>query len=185
MNVLKFVCMTTSFGGRDISELKAAVPELELCIDTEGDAMKNFMRLITWTNGPAVLIEDDAEPCLGFREKITAAVSRCPHRIINFFSLRKKDYEVGAPFFESGSKYIGNVCFYLPPWYGYQIAEYYKTWERKKEHPTGYDLLMADWLKSRKEDYLQWFPHLVNHRICKSLIDPRRSSRRTDARFEK
>ena len=181
----RFVCMTTSFGGRDLSELQAAVPGLELCIDTEGDAMKNFLRLITWSEGPLVLLEDDAEPCDGFYNKVLNATAQCPHRIINFFSLRKKDYQVGHPFFEAGSKYLGNVCYYLPAGYGQQIAEYYKTWPRKAEHPTGYDLLMADWLKSRKESYLQWFPHLVNHKVCKSIINPRRSSARTDKHFTK
>ena len=175
-----FVVMTTSFGKRDISHLIEAIPNLIICTDYRGDAMGNFINSLMASDKPCVHLEDDIDICDDFVDKIKQAISCHPNRVINFFSLRKKGYELKRPYEETGSKYLMNQCFYLPCGYGQQIAEFYKGWERKKEHPTGLDLLIADFLKSRKERYIQWFPHLVNHKQCRSLINPRRSSKRND-----
>lgn len=183
MGDLKFIVMTTSFGGRDISSLRNAVPGLIECVDHNHDAMGNFLNSMIYTTCPCVHLEDDIELCDGFLEKITHAVSIYPNNVINFFSLRSKDYILRRPYFELGSRYMMNQCFYLPEGYGPMIAEFYASWGRKSEHPTGYDILMADFLKSRREKYVQWFPHLVNHIECRSLINPKRSSKRTDKNF--
>lgn len=185
MENLEFIVMTTSFGGRDISHIRAAVPNLRVCMDYNHDAMGNFLNSMNMTENPAVHLEDDIELCDGFYEKIVAAVEQYPDYIINFFSLRKKDYELRKPYFETGSKFMMNQCFYIPAGAGPQIAKFWETWPRKVEHPTGYDILMADWMKSRKMKYVQWFPHLVNHVECKSLINPKRSSKRSDPNFQK
>lgn len=177
--------MTTAFGNRDISHIKAAIPDLKLCIDYRHDAMTNFFNSITFTENAAVHLEDDIELCDGFYEKILNAVAQYPDRVINFFSLRKKDYEIGHPFEEKGAKFMMNQCYYLPKGYGQRIYEYWKTWTRKQEHPTGYDILMADWMKSEGIDYIQWFPHLVNHLEGTSLINPRRPKKRIDTKFTK
>lgn len=177
--------MTTAFGGRDISEIQAAIPNLKVCVDYRHDAMGNFLNSMRMTDAPSVHLEDDVVLCNGFLDKIVDAVSAYPDHIINFFSLRGEDYEIGKPYLVPGRRYIGNVCFYLPEHYGPMIADYYKEWKGKEKDPTGYDLMMADFLKGRKEKYVQWFPHLVNHMECKSLINPRRSSKRTDKRFQK
>ena len=182
---LTYIVRTTSFGGRDISEMKEKIPNLFVLVDYNHDAMGSFLNALTYTDGPMVILEDDAELCENFVNKVEEAISQYPSQIINFFSLRKKDYEIRKPYEESGAKFIGNVCNYLPAQYGKKIAEYYKVWKRKEEHPTGYDLLMADWMKENKLKYIQWFPHLVNHKECKSLINPKRSSKRTDKNFNK
>jgi hypothetical protein len=183
--LMEYIVRTTSFGGRDLSEMKAAIPNLKVVTDYNHDAMGNFLNAMSMTSEPAIQLEDDAILCNNFCERIEEAVSHYPDLIINFFSLRKGDYDVRKPYMQTGSKFIGNVCVYIPAGFGPAIAEYYKVWERKKTDPTGYDLLMADWMKERKLKYVQWFPHLVNHAVCKSLIDPRRSSKRTDNFFMK
>jgi GR25 family glycosyltransferase involved in LPS biosynthesis len=182
---IEFIVMTTAFGNRDISEMKRAIPNLQLCVDYNHDAMVNFLNSMRMTDKPAVHLEDDAILCDDFVSKITRAIELYPDNIINFFSLRKKDYEVRKPFFELGSKYIGNVCFYVPATYGNRIADFYNVWDKKEIHPTGYDILMADWMKLNKLKYVQWFPHLVNHAEGKSIINPKRSSKRIDTRFRK
>lgn len=185
MDELKFIVRTTSFGGRDLSEMKREIPELIIVTDYNHDAMGNFLNAMRMTSSPVVHLEDDAILCNNFVERVKEAIAQYPDTIINFFSLRSGDYDKGEPYFQSGSRFIGNVCVYIPENIGMQIAEYYDKWERKKTDPTGYDLLMADWMKERKMRYIQWFPHLVNHAVCKSLINPRRSSKRTDNRFRK
>lgn len=185
MQELEFILMTTAWGGRDTSALRAAIPNLQISLDIKHDAMGNFLNSMRMTDKPCVHIEDDIELCDNFVEKITAAVNEYPNYIINFFSLRKEDYEIGKPHFVAGSRFMMNQCFYIPAGVGQQIADYYEQWVRKHEHPTGYDLLMADFMKDNKMRYVQWFPHLVNHIECKSLINPKRSSKRTDKNFTK
>lgn len=185
MEDLKFILRTTAFGGRDISEIKKVIPNLIVITDYNRDAMGNFLNAMRYTDAPAIHLEDDIELCDDFMSKIKHAVSEYPNQIINFFSLRKKDYELQRPYEELGSKFMMNQCNYIPAGFGKQIADFYEVWERKTEHPTGYDILMADWMKSKKMKYIQWFPHLVNHLECKSLINPKRSSKRTDTNFKK
>lgn len=185
MKDLVFIVRTTSFGGRDISHLKETIPNLIVLVDYNRDAMGSFLNALRYTDGPAILLEDDIELCDNFVERIKEAILAYPDKIINFFSMRKKDYELKRPYEEIGSKFMMNQCNYIPAGYGKHIAEFYKTWKKKEEHPTGYDILMADWMKSKKLKYIQWFPHLVNHKECKSLINPKRSSKRTDKLFDK
>lgn len=185
MKDLEFIMMTTAFGGRDISKIKEAIPNLRCSVDYNHDAMGNFLNSMNLTEAPAVHIEDDIVLCDNFYEKVCAAVDKYPNYIINFFSLRRKDYELKKPYFENGSRFMMNQCFYIPAGMGPEIARFYDTWERKVEHPTGYDILMADWMKSKRMKYIQWFPHLVNHTVCKSLINPKRSSGRIDKNFQK
>ena len=52
-----------------------------------------------------------------------------------------------------------------------------------KEHPNGTDAMVRDFLKDRKEKYWIHCPSLVDHRQGKSVIDPRRSSKRQSFTF--
>jgi len=186
-NMIKpeFIVMTTAFGGRDISCLHKAIPNLRECVDYQHDAMANFLNSMNMTENPCVHIEDDIELCDGFLEKVINAVNQYPDTIINFFSLRKEDYEIGKPHFVPGRSFMMNQCFYIPAGMGSQIAAYYSEWDKKEIHPTGYDIMMADWMKKNKMKYLAWFPHLVNHIHCKSLINPKRSSGRSDKKWKR
>lgn len=185
MEKLTYIMRTTAFGGRDITPYKEAIPDLVVLTDYNHDAMGNFLNALGYTDGPTIQLEDDIELCDDFIRKIEEAVAQYPDHIINFFSLRKKDYELQSPYMETGAKFMMNQCNYIPAGFASQIIEFYKTWPRKVEHPTGYDILMADWMKSKKMRYVQWFPHLVNHLECKSLINPKRSSKRSDKNFTK
>lgn len=184
---IEFIVLTTAFGGRDIRALQQAIPGLKLCKDFQHNVMANFINSMRYTESPCIHLEDDIELCDGFYEKVRAAVKSNPDKVINFFSMRKEDYDIGKPHLVAGSRYLMNQCYYLPAHYGPMIAKFFESWERpKKEHLFGgTDTLISDFLKSRKEKYLQWFPHLVNHLEGKSLINPSRSSKRTDKYFTK
>lgn len=49
---------------------------------------------------------------------------------------------------------------------------------------SGLDLMVADWLKGRREKYWIHVPSLVQHRTLPSLIDSRRSTKRQSQTFE-
>ena len=104
MENLEFVVMTTAWGGRDISYLKNAIPNLMVCTDYNHDAMWNFLNSMRITENPCVHLEDDIVLCDNFLQKVTEAVNQYPDYVINFFSLRKEDYEIGKPHFVNGAR---------------------------------------------------------------------------------
>lgn len=122
-----------------------------------------------------VLLDDDFLPLLH------AAIEQRPNNVIQFFSMRKADLEIGSRW---DNNFIAALCFYLPAGYSKQIRAYYPVWPDRKVHPTGLDLTVRDWLRSRKEKYWIQVPNIVDHRISPSVIDPRRSSKRVSKTFQ-
>lgn len=172
-------------GGREAYRdyLIRCIPGLIVVQDTTQNAMDTFLEALRVAgNDPAVHIEDDIILTSHFCEKLQSAIAERPGEVIQFFSMRKADIEIGSRY-DSGRTFMMNQCFYLPAKYSAWIMEYYRVWSRKETHPTGYDILIADWLKSRKEKYYIYVPSLVQHRKCKSLINPRRGNNRQSLTF--
>ena len=132
---------------------------------------------------PCVHLEDDIVLCDNFYEKIINEIKKRPNDVIQFFSMRKDDLTVGSRYI-TGSKFCMNQCFYLPSGMSRELLEYGKTWKRIKEHPTGYDYLMADYFKEHKIKYWNVVPNLVDHFPMKSRINPRRSTKRQSFTFK-
>ena len=59
-----------------------------------------------------------------------------------------------------------------------ELYDYYPSWERKTEHPTGSDIMVADYLRVNRKRFWVHIPSLVNHAPVKSEIDSRRSTAR-------
>lgn len=167
-----------------IAYLKERLPTYaEYLIDTPGNAMGGFLHaLATAGDDPCVHMEEDIYLIDRFEEKLLAAIGGRPDEVIQFFSMRKADIEIGSRH-EPGRTFLMNQCFYLPAGYSRMIQEYYPRWPRKEEHPTGSDLLIADWLKERREKYWIHVPSLVQHRPGRSLINPRRPQWRQSQTF--
>ena len=107
--------------------------------------------------------------------KIKKVITQKPFNLIQFFSMRKADTEIGSRW---DNNFLMNQCFYAPPNYSKLMLSYYPLWAKEKleNHPNGTDLMVCDWLKSRKEKYWISVPSLVQHRISVSMIDKRRGS---------
>lgn len=75
-------------------------------------------------------------------------------------------------------------CFFLPEGMSASLLEYAKSWKRLQEHPTGLDLMVADFLKENLIRYWLHVPSLVQHRVTVSMISPRRSKYRQSLTFE-
>ena len=116
--------------------------------------------------------------------KIALEIEKRPDDVIQFFSMRKDDLTIGSRYI-NGGRFCMNQCFYLPAGMSRDILDYMDSWGRYAEHPTGYDILMADFFKSRKIKYWNVCPNLVDHAQGKSRIDPRRSSKRQSFTFGK
>lgn len=171
---------------RSVAEIISHVPDVETVWDRNHDAMDTW-RLVLDTAGfdPVVILEDDVELTDDWRTKVEEAVSHHPDHIIQFFSMRKADQTTGSRW-EPGRTFSMNQCYYLPARVAHHLLQYSQDWaERFPEHPTGYDLLMGQWMKENKLRYWLHVPSLVQHRNWRSEINPKRSGARQSKTFTK
>mgnify|MGYP003625958657 FL=1 len=167
-----------------IEYLKKNLPQAEFCMDEKQSAIHTFLKSLRMSsNEPCIHMEEDVIITQNFYEKIHKVISEKPNNFIQFFSMRKKDITEGSRW---DNNFLMNQCYYSPKNYSKQMLEYFPTWAAKKlkDHPNGTDQMICDWLKDRKEKYWIHCPSLVDHRIAKSVIDPRRSSKRQSLTFK-
>lgn len=165
-----------------VDYLLERIPGAVVIYDTNRNAMDTFRAALAAAgDGPAVHMEDDIILTRRFTEKVEAAIAERPHMPIQFFSMRKADLTVGSRE-EPGRTFLMGQCFYLPAGMSRELLAY--RWPRLREHPTGLDLMVADFMRERRMRYWLHVPSLVQHRRGKSLIDPRRSSYRQSFTFE-
>lgn len=183
MGGVKFIMRTT--GDLDLSEYFRQIPNLILCCDVDRNAMTTFKNSLKMAGDePCVNMEDDIILCNDFMHKISSEIDKYSDSVIQFFSMRKDDLTIGSRWIP-GSRFMMNQCFYLPAGMSKALLDYMDDWSRYEEHPTGYDILMADFFKERKISYWNVCPNLVDHKVEKSRINPRRSSRRQSLTFQR
>lgn len=180
---MKYI-MRTCTGREEYSKyLHANIPNLIEMNDTQKDPVGNFLNALEAAEDDAAIhFEDDAILTVDFVSKANAVIAKMPDTVIQFFSMRKADLEIGSRM-ENGSSFLAAVCFYLPPMMSKNLRQFFPTWDRWGEHPTGLDLTVADYLKSQKLKYYIHCPNLADHRVGKSAIDSRRSSKRVSKTF--
>lgn len=165
-----------------VDYLKGVLPEAQFCIDKTRNAMDTFLSALDMAgDGPALHMEEDVLIGRDFRQQVQAAIQARPLNVIQFFSMRQADLTIGSRW---DRNFMCAVCFYLPPGYSKAIRAYHRVWPGKVQHPTGTDSMVCDWLKERKEKHWINVPSLVEHRVAKSVIDPRRSSKRQSKTFQ-
>jgi hypothetical protein len=168
--------------GEFIDYLKKFLPDAEWCFDEKHDAMHTFIKGMRMAgDDPCIHMEEDIILTKNFKQKIAKAITQKPFNLIQFFSMRKDDIRIGSRW---DSKFMMNQCHYNPPTYSRLIADYWEKWDGRIVDPMGYDLMMQHFLRDRKEKYWIHVPSLVEHRVAKSKIDPRRSSKRQSLTFE-
>jgi len=190
---MKFIVRTVE--PRDISALVNNIPGLIVVKDQIRDAMDTFYRSLEAAgDDAAVNMEDDIILCDNFYDRIREVIAAHPDDVIQFFSMRKDDLTIGTRYIP-GSQYLMNQCFYLPAGMSKDLLEWSRV-ARKKDGElysqdksvivgAGCDTLMAMYFKDKKIKYLNWCPNLVDHIEGKSVIDPRRSSKRQSLTFGK
>ncbi len=180
---LRFIMRTMP--GVDVSEYQQTIPNLELCVDKTHNAMDTFRASLEMAgNDGCIHMEDDIILCDHFVDRVVSEVMKRPHDVIQFFSMRKEDLTIGSRYIP-GSRFMMNQCYYIPPLMGYALLDYAEAWEGYDENPTGYDILMADFFKLHKIKYWNVVPNLVDHKIAKSRINPKRSSKRQSLTFQR
>lgn len=170
-------------GGKDSTVILELT--LEIARDRKHDAMDTFkLSLEMAGDDPCVHLEDDIILCNDFVRRVEAEIAKRPNDVIQFFSMRKDDLTVGSRYIRGGA-FCMNQCYYIPPGMGTKLLAYMDVWDRYDEHPTGYDILMADFFKLNGIKYWNVCPNLVDHKVAKSRINARRSSKRQSFTFEK
>jgi len=160
-----------------IDYLKTNIPEAEFLIDI-GTARESFCEALRLAGvDPVVIMEEDIWLTNNFKDKIEVVISDHQNEVVQFFSMRKDDVEIGSRY-EPGRTFMMNQCTYFPSGYAKEILEYYKRWPDRDKYVSACDILIADFLKERKEKYFLHVPSLVNHRVGKSIINPRRPTNR-------
>ncbi|MCD8294470.1 MAG: hypothetical protein LUE27_04370 [Clostridia bacterium] len=180
---ISFVVMTTDVFGHDLTGMKEEIPGLAVLVDHEHDAMKNFLRSLNYTERPCVHLEDDIIMCDNFYERITGIICQHSEDVIQFFSPWKKDVTIGTRYM-AGREFLFTLCFYLPAGVGPKIAEYIEGHKRRHDFGAPWDFIMADYFKEHKIKYLNWCPNLVDHKVCTSRIDTKRSRYRVSTSFK-
>lgn len=171
-----------------VENIKSFLPQLdnlypEICLDKDGNAMYNFLRALAKAgNDSSLHLEDDIILTTDFENKAQYVIDNLPNTVIQFFSMRKKDLTIGSRF-EPGSNFIMGQCFYLPLGMAADLLKYYDIWPRKAEHPTGLDLMIADYMQEHKMRYYIHCPNLVDHLVGKSAINPKRPTKRVSKTF--
>lgn len=69
-----------------------------------------------------------------------------------------------------------NQCHYMPAGESRSLLAYAEAWPGWTRDPNGYDTMMNAYFRERKMKYWLHVPSLVQHRVCVSQIDRRRSS---------
>jgi len=178
---MKIIMRTTL--ERDVSEYKKAIPGVTFSIIKKHDAYENFQNALKMAgNDSALHLEDDIILGCNFIERANSFIQANKNAVIQFFSMRSEDITIGTRLI-GGAKFLAALCFYLPAGMSRDILIYSYSWERRKEHPTGLDLMVADYLKKNRLKYLNICPNIVDHKVGKSLINSKRSSKRVSLTF--
>ena len=165
-----------------VDEILKQIPEAVVYWDEFGDSRKSYLHTCKNIIGdtPCVLMEDDIILTSNFKQKIEAVIGQYPEILINFFSLSKKFVK---PHFKTGREFGMTQCIYLPKGMGTKIVDSYESWPLKNETKSAFDWLVG-YAWGYNKPYLVWCPSLVQHAKTKSVIDPRRSTKRQSITFE-
>ncbi len=170
---------------KSVEAILRQVPEASVVWDTTRNAMDTWCKSLEAAgDGPAVNMEDDIQLVPNFRRRLEAAIAERPDVVIQFFSMRKADLEVGSRW---DRKYCMLQCTYFPPGYSAGLRQFAVPWRQKHDQTKDWnacDYMVDDWLRSRREQYWIHVPSLVDHQKFKSAIDPRRSSARQSPTFK-
>ena len=111
---MRFIVKTCPQRSGYIPYLKERIPNLEVVLDPGGGVMDCFQESLRVAGDDAVVhLEDDIVLTSNFCEKALAVIADFPYVLIQFFSMRKKDLEIGSRW-ESGRTFLMNQCVYYP-----------------------------------------------------------------------
>lgn len=167
------------YSGYLMPKLPGAIP----IVDDGRGAMQTYLQALEEAGeSPALILEDDIILTRKFLPKVQQAIRQHPDMTIQFFSRSTHDNKLGSRR-KPGSSYMMGQCTFFPAGLCTHLREFYETWDRKAENPTGTDVMVAHFLAAYRLGYWLHVPSLVDHRVCVSAINPKRSSKRQSTTF--
>ena len=165
-----------------VTEILRQVPEAIVYYDEFHDVQKAYLHICKdiIKGEPCVLMQDDIILTSDFKNKIESVISSYPDTLINFFSLSKKYL---TPHWKKGREHCMAQCEYYPKGFSLDVVRVYEEWKSRYKETSAIDFL-AGYAWGNNKPYLVWCPSLVQHRVAKSVIDPKRSSKRQSITFE-
>ena len=158
----------------------------EVIEDIGYGAIPTFLKCLCNDENDLLYLEDDVILCKDFENELEKVFSELgKDNLIQLFSLKKVITETTLM---NGSTYCGNVGFFIPKEMRLELVKYFnEVWSKSqcyKDNPTAMDYLVRDFLKDNKYKYWLVVPNLIQHQEGKSVIDPRRSSKRQSLYFK-
>lgn len=158
----------------------------EVIEDIGYGAIPTFLKCLCNDENDLLYLEDDVILCKDFENELEKVFSELgKDNLIQLFSLKKVIIKTTLM---NGSTYCGNVGFFIPKEMRLELVKYFnEVWSKSqcfKDNPTAMDYLVRDFLKDNKYKYWLVVPNLIQHQEGKSVIDPRRSSKRQSLYFK-
>ena len=200
---MKTIILTTNNKEREvyINNIKAqihnAVTNTYQEISPRG-AVKNYINALSKVkdNEELLMLEDDVILCDNFLTKLEYNIKKTRREIfLQCFSMRNLDLTKGSRF-EYGSTFLMNQAVFFPKGEAKKVVNYFndvksgkiqtfKNTDYNTDFLEAQDIVLRDYLRYSKQNYYIIVPNLVNHAITKSLVNPRRSTKRQSKTFER
>jgi len=166
-----------------VDYLRRHIHDAEIVVDQKRDGFDTLFRALDQAgDDPAVHMEEDTLLTVNFRDKLETEIQARPNNVIQFFSMRKADVEVGSRW---DNNFLMFQCTYMPAGMSRDFRWFAEVWHSNHpEHPGGMDLAFRDFLKSRKEKYWIVCPSLVDHRNVPSMISANHARGRQSKTFQ-
>lgn len=169
-------------------EIEKQIPWLVRVYDKEKSSIHTqYLTFLEAKGRDAIYLEDDIELCDNFMERAEKAIEELGRdKIINFFSMRGKDIEVGTRL-EPARSFLMTQAVYIPWSVSLWCAEMFSSWQYAVLNPNtkDCDVYIREYMIQNKLNYRIYVPNLVNHRQTVSMIDSRRSKFRQSKTFTK
>tara|TARA_R110000823_G_scaffold25723_7_gene75753 strand:+ start:176 stop:736 length:561 start_codon:yes stop_codon:yes gene_type:complete len=147
--------------------------------DEVRSAMDTFLRALAKVNNePAFLFQDDAIIANNFEKQASPIVRDKPLSLIQFFSMRNADIDIGSRW---DNNFLMLQGIYIPPNMSAALIHFHSNYwvpNNCEGHKpvSALDSMVCSYLKKTKQKYWIVVPNLVDHKAGPSAIDSRRSS---------
>ncbi len=130
--------------------------------ENEQDRFSTFLTALGKAEGDAALHMESGVRVNGkFRSVVEDVILEDPHRMVQFFSMRKKDLTEGSRW---DRNFMMTTCFYLPSGWSEELLDYLPRWReiQKASRAIHYDEGIADWVKETGRKFWIHCPNPVD-----------------------
>lgn len=172
----------------NVNYLLRHIAALEVVWDQRRDFMDTYLRACALAgHDPVVRLEDDVILTRNFQDKALECISEAPGCVHQLFSMRKLDVTIGTRVAPT-SGFLMNQAVYLPAGLSAWLVRFAQTrkWLDVADRIPGIasdTFLRAGMKAAGIREYWLHCPSLVEHMDCRSVQNPKRSTKRQSKTF--